>query len=107
MRGGLALEVGCRPGVGAELILDAFGADRVDAFDREDGRPRGGSAGETRRPREALVRRCRGEALGGAVAPGAVAILLRLRVLARAQTPSVTTTKQSAAPAGVGVRVRC
>jgi ubiquinone/menaquinone biosynthesis C-methylase UbiE len=30
---GLALEIGCGRGVGAELILDAFGAERVDAFD--------------------------------------------------------------------------
>jgi ubiquinone/menaquinone biosynthesis C-methylase UbiE len=33
MRGGLALEVGCGRGVGTGLILEAFGADRVDAFD--------------------------------------------------------------------------
>jgi ubiquinone/menaquinone biosynthesis C-methylase UbiE len=33
MRGGLALEVGCGRGVGAGIILDRFGADRVDAFD--------------------------------------------------------------------------
>lgn len=33
MDGGLALEVGCGRGVGTELILDVFGADRVDAFD--------------------------------------------------------------------------
>ena len=33
MSGGTALEVGCGRGVGAELILDFFGADNVDAFD--------------------------------------------------------------------------
>lgn len=33
MRGGAALEVGAGRGVGVELILDVFGADRVDAFD--------------------------------------------------------------------------
>lgn len=31
--GGVALEVGCGRGVGAEIILDQFGAERVDAFD--------------------------------------------------------------------------
>ena len=34
---GIALEVGCGRGVGTELILDRFRADRVDAFDL-DGR---------------------------------------------------------------------
>jgi ubiquinone/menaquinone biosynthesis C-methylase UbiE len=33
MRGGSALEIGCGRGVGTELILDVFGAGRVDAFD--------------------------------------------------------------------------
>jgi ubiquinone/menaquinone biosynthesis C-methylase UbiE len=33
MRGGRALEIGCGRGVGAELVLDLFGADAVDAFD--------------------------------------------------------------------------
>ena len=33
MDGGRALEVGCGQGVGAGLVLDVFGADRVDAFD--------------------------------------------------------------------------
>src|SRR5262245_47385594 len=33
MRGGAALEVGCGRGVGVEIILDRFGAARVDAFD--------------------------------------------------------------------------
>ncbi len=33
MSGGRALEMGCGRGVGVELILDEFGADRVDAFD--------------------------------------------------------------------------
>jgi len=33
MDGGLALEIGCGRGVGAEIVLERFGADRVDAFD--------------------------------------------------------------------------
>ena len=33
MDGGRALEVGCGRGVGTEIILDLFGASRVDAFD--------------------------------------------------------------------------
>ena len=33
MRGGMALEIGCGRGVGVEIILDLFGAERVDAFD--------------------------------------------------------------------------
>jgi ubiquinone/menaquinone biosynthesis C-methylase UbiE len=33
MTGGRALEIGCGRGVGTELILDVFKADRVDAFD--------------------------------------------------------------------------
>jgi ubiquinone/menaquinone biosynthesis C-methylase UbiE len=33
MRGGRALEMGCGRGVGTELILELFQADRVDAFD--------------------------------------------------------------------------
>jgi len=33
LQGGAALEIGCGRGVGAELILDLFGADGVDAFD--------------------------------------------------------------------------
>jgi len=33
MSGGTALEVGCGRGVGAELVLNVFGADKVDAFD--------------------------------------------------------------------------
>ena len=33
MGGGTALEIGCGRGVGVEIILDLFGADRVDAFD--------------------------------------------------------------------------
>ena len=33
MQGGYALEVGCGRGVGVEIILERFGADRVDAFD--------------------------------------------------------------------------
>jgi ubiquinone/menaquinone biosynthesis C-methylase UbiE len=33
MRGGTALEIGCGRGVGAELILDLFGADTVHGFD--------------------------------------------------------------------------
>ena len=33
IEGGSALEIGCGRGVGVEIILDTFGADRVDAFD--------------------------------------------------------------------------
>ena len=33
MNGGRALEIGCGRGVGVQIILDAFGADSVDAFD--------------------------------------------------------------------------
>ncbi len=33
MNGGRALEVGCGRGIGAGIILDRFGAERVDAFD--------------------------------------------------------------------------
>jgi ubiquinone/menaquinone biosynthesis C-methylase UbiE len=33
MPGGRALEIGCGRGVGTEIILDLFRADRVDAFD--------------------------------------------------------------------------
>ena len=33
MNGGTALEIGCGRGVGVEIILDRFGAERVDAFD--------------------------------------------------------------------------
>ena len=33
MSGGEALEIGCGRGVGVEIILEQFGADRVDAFD--------------------------------------------------------------------------
>ena len=33
MRGGLALEVGCGRGVGTQIILDRFKAERVHAFD--------------------------------------------------------------------------
>jgi ubiquinone/menaquinone biosynthesis C-methylase UbiE len=33
LSGGTALEVGCGPGFGTRLILDVFGAQRVDAFD--------------------------------------------------------------------------
>jgi len=33
LAGGLALEVGCGRGVGSELILERFGAERVEAFD--------------------------------------------------------------------------
>lgn len=31
--GGMALEIGCGRGVGVEVILEVFGAERVDAFD--------------------------------------------------------------------------
>ena len=33
MCGGAALEIGCGRGVGVEIILDLFGAERVDAFE--------------------------------------------------------------------------
>ena len=33
MAGGRALEIGCGRGVGAELIVDVFGAEHVDGFD--------------------------------------------------------------------------
>ncbi|MBI3185125.1 MAG: class I SAM-dependent methyltransferase [Myxococcales bacterium] len=33
MSGGRALEVGCGRGVGAQVILEQFGAEKVDAFD--------------------------------------------------------------------------
>lgn len=33
MHGGTALEIGCGRGVGVEIILDLFGAERVEAFD--------------------------------------------------------------------------
>ena len=33
MRGGRALEIGCGRGEGVAIVLDAFGAERVDAFD--------------------------------------------------------------------------
>ena len=33
LTGGVALEVGCGRGVGVELILERFGAERVEAFD--------------------------------------------------------------------------
>lgn len=33
VQGGVALEVGCGRGVGLELILEAFGADRAEGFD--------------------------------------------------------------------------
>jgi len=33
MKGGTALEIGCGPGVGVELIFDRFRASSVDAFD--------------------------------------------------------------------------
>ena len=36
MSGGLALEVGCGRGVGAEIILDRFGAERLEAFDLDE-----------------------------------------------------------------------
>lgn len=36
IRGGHALEVGCGRGIGVEIILDRFGAKRVDAFDLDE-----------------------------------------------------------------------
>jgi ubiquinone/menaquinone biosynthesis C-methylase UbiE len=36
MDGGAALEVGCGQGVGVEIILEQFGADRVVAFDLDE-----------------------------------------------------------------------
>ena len=33
MREGKALEVGCGPGFGIDIIFDRFGAERIDAFD--------------------------------------------------------------------------
>ena len=33
MDGGTALEIGCGNGVGAQIVLERFGASRVDAFD--------------------------------------------------------------------------
>ncbi|UCF47781.1 MAG: class I SAM-dependent methyltransferase [Myxococcales bacterium] len=36
MNAGHALEIGCGRGVGAEIILELFGADRVDAFDLDE-----------------------------------------------------------------------
>lgn len=33
LEGGKALELGCGRGIGVEIALDVFGADRVDAFD--------------------------------------------------------------------------
>jgi len=37
LNGGVALEVGCGRGVGVGVILERFGADRVDAFDLDPG----------------------------------------------------------------------
>lgn len=52
--GGSALEIGCGRGVGVELILDLFGAARVDAFDLD---PRMvARAGDRLRSRESRVR---------------------------------------------------
>jgi ubiquinone/menaquinone biosynthesis C-methylase UbiE len=33
MKGGVALEIGCGRGVGTEIIIEQFGAERVDSFD--------------------------------------------------------------------------
>lgn len=37
MAGGVALEIGCGAGIGVELILDRFGADRVIGIDLDEG----------------------------------------------------------------------
>jgi ubiquinone/menaquinone biosynthesis C-methylase UbiE len=37
VKGGHVLEIGCGRGVGVEIILDQFGAARVDAFDLDPG----------------------------------------------------------------------
>lgn len=60
MAGGVALEIGCGQGVGVDLILDAFGADRVDAFDLD---PRMIARAKSRlRPRVAGIRLWTGDA---------------------------------------------
>jgi ubiquinone/menaquinone biosynthesis C-methylase UbiE len=60
IRGNVALEIGCGRGVGTELILDIFGADRVDAFDLD---PRMVAQAESRlRARGSRVRIWAGDA---------------------------------------------
>lgn len=49
MNGGCALEIGCGRGVGTELIIDCFGAERVHAFDLD--------SDMVRRARKRLARR--------------------------------------------------
>ena len=60
MRGKAALEMGCGRGVGVEIILDLFGAERVDAFDLD---PRMVAQAQSRlRARGAHVRLWTGDA---------------------------------------------
>lgn len=60
MRGKVALEIGCGRGVGAEIILDLFGAEQVDAFDLD---PRMVAQAQSRlRARGAPVRLWTGDA---------------------------------------------
>lgn len=60
MSGGEALEIGCGRGVGTELVLELFGADRVDAFDLDPHMVE--LARDRLRPRGAQVRLWTGDA---------------------------------------------